>query len=411
LRTPETGPERRLAAAAAILILLLCVLVDRGLRGAGVYDPGRRNDFPAFHAAARASMEGDLPRAYAGPDPAALSPPMACLAAPLGVLPYPWAAALWVVINAALAVWIFRGMGSILAIPLGALPRFAGFLLVFRFLESEFSSGGQGVLVLALTLGAFSAARRAGDLLSGAILSAPILAAISPLVVLAPAVLRRKWSAVAGVAIGAGLLGVLLPVVLLGAGGARDAWSGWYRAFPGADPIAIRAAAGGERSQSLRAVLHALEPSAGDAMYLAVAAAVTAALLTAAWRRAPGVRLGWGASEIAAACAAMALLAPDGRLVSFVALWPAAVLGFEAWRKSDGKKARAAGAALWFGALVLVVGTSPALIGRELASRLVPYAPLVWAAALLLALVAWPGFFPRGGRTAADVILRRRGCG
>ena len=39
------------------------------------------------------------------------------------------------------------------------------------------------------------------------------------------------------------------------------------------------------------------------------------------------------------------------------------------------------------------------------------FPPLVWAAVLLLALVAWPGFFPRGGRTAADVILRRRGCG
>ena len=411
MKTPETGPERRLAAAAVILILLLCVLVDRGLRGAGVYDHGRGNRFLASHTAARASIEGDLPRAYAGPDPAPLSPPMACLAAPLGVLPYPWAAAVWVIINAALAVWIFRAMGAILAIPLGALPRFAGFLLVFRFLESELSSGGQGMIVLALTLGAFAAARRAGDLLSGGVLAAPILAAMSPLVVLAPAVLRRKWGAVVGVAMGAAFLGVFLPLVLLGAGGAREAWSGWYRAFPGADPIAIRAAAGGERSQSLRAVIHALEPGAGDVIYPGVAAAVTAALLVAAWRRAPGVRLGWGASEISAACAAMALLSPSVELVSFVALWPAAVLGFEAWRKSEGKYTRAAGAALWFGALVLVVGTSPALIGREFESRLVAFAPLVWAAALLLALVTWPGFFPRGGRTAADVILRRRQCG
>ena len=79
-------------------------------------------------------------------------------------------------------------------------------------------------------------------------------------------------------------------------------------------------------------------------------------------------------------------------------LWPAAVLGFDAFRKTESRRLQRVGAALWSFAFVAVVGTSPDLIGRSLSTRLLAYCPMSWAALALGTLCCVPGFFPQGGR-------------
>jgi hypothetical protein len=64
---------------------------------------------------------------------------------------------------------------------------------------------------------------------------------------------------------------------------------------------------------------------------------------------------------------------------------------------------QAVGAALWFGAVVLIVASSPGALGRELSTRVLAYCPIGWAAAFLLVLVSHPRFFPRGGRTVKEL--------
>jgi hypothetical protein len=200
---------------------------------------------------------------------------------------------------------------------------------------------------------------------------------------------------------------------------------------PASESYRAEIASGYEPGQSLRALVHRLlrrsdatshdgevvpinaldlPKRTADLVYGLLAAGILLAALAAAWRRAPGGRLGWGAGEIAAACAVMVLIAPLSRKAHFVAIWPAAVLGFEAWRLSEGKRLRMAGAALWVVALVLVAGTSPGLVGRELSRILLAYCPAAWAAMALLVLVSYPGFFPRGGRTVADIAREGSGC-
>ncbi|MBI4604538.1 MAG: DUF2029 domain-containing protein [Planctomycetes bacterium] len=419
------------AAVGALLFAgLLASLVVRGFWKCRVVGEGRPNDFHAYYTAARGALEGDLRPSYRDPvRPNLYPPPFAILVAPLGLLPYRGAAALWVLLNAGLVVWIFRSLDRVLGLTLPALGKTAGFLLAYRCLDSDFGNGNANTLVLALVLSAFAWTRRRGEGIAGAILSLAIVAKVTPVLILPWALYRRRWRFLAGALAGLLLIAGLLPVLVLGPRGAGDAWRAWHDVTlrhidPRSESYAARSGEGYEPGQSLRVLLHRLlrasdatardgryitihladlPKGAADGIYLGAAAAVLAAALAAAWRRAPGARLGWRAEEVAAACAAMVLLAPLSRKAHFVALWPAAVLGFEAWRQAESPRLRKVGSGLWALALVLVAGTSPGFAGRETATLLLAYCPIGWAAAALLVLVSYSRFYPAGGLTAADL--------
>ena len=71
-----------------------------------------------------------------------------------------------------------------------------------------------------------------------------------------------------------------------------------------------------------------LSKLSADGIYLALGILTLGALLVTSWRRVPGRGHPFSAVEIAAACAAMALLGPLSRKAHFVLLWPAAVVAF-----------------------------------------------------------------------------------
>ncbi len=145
--------------------------------------------------------------------------------------------------------------------------------------------------------------------------------------------------------------------------------------------------------------IHVLDLSkrSADLVYCVSAAACFLLVLLGFRYRNPGMRGGWTAGELAAACALVPLLGPLSRKAHFVFLWPAAVVAFEAWWKAEGKPRRV-GAALWLVAFLLVVGTSPDIVGRSASTLLLAYCPYSWAALCLLVLLIHPSFYPRSAR-------------
>lgn len=417
--------QRVVLAVTALLLVLLGALVLRGLHKSGALDGSRFNDFTAYHTAARSVIEGKLVTSYDAPPRSNLYPPtFAILAAPLGLLGERPAAALWVALNAGLVLYIFRRLERCLLVPLSLEARILGFLLVFRLLDSDFSNGNANLLVLALVLGSFDLEWSRGPVAGGLLFSLAILSKVSPVLALPWALARLQWRRLGGVILGLALFGGLLPVVVLGPGGAREAWKAWARVTilnldPGSASYAVEPGAGYEPGQSLRALVHRLlrrsdatshdgevvtihlldlPKETADRVYLALVGGVLAAALIAGRRRAPlpgGVQR---PEEIAAACAAMVLLAPLSRKAHFVALWPAAVLGLDAFRNAYSRSLERLGAALWSLAFVAVVATSPGVVGRELSTKLLAYCPLSLAAGALLFLCVKKGYFPQPGK-------------
>ncbi|HVR73313.1 MAG TPA: glycosyltransferase family 87 protein, partial [Planctomycetota bacterium] len=152
--------QHGLGAAVLLVVILFAILIQKGLWKGGFFHEGRFNDFRAYDLAARGIWERDLIPSYRDEKRPNLYPPtFAILVAPLGLLPPKTALLAWVLLNVCIALYIFRRLGAILAVPLTVPARVAGFLLVYRLLESDFSNGNANVLVLGLILGAFDWAR------------------------------------------------------------------------------------------------------------------------------------------------------------------------------------------------------------------------------------------------------------
>jgi hypothetical protein len=414
----------------AAIVLLAAVLVFQGLRKGGAFREGKLNDFWAYHVAARGIWAGDLIPSYEDPQRTYLYPPtFACAVAPLGLLTYRGALVIWVVLNGLLVVWVGLGLERVLSFHASAWGRLAALLLVVRPLEADFSNGNANLLVLAILLGSFELARRGRPVLAGGALALAILSKVSPVLVLPWAFSSRRWSYVGGAALGLAFWGLLVPGLVLGPRGLEEAWRAWAGVTlrhmdPRSTSYAEEPAGGYEPGQSLRALLHRLlrrsdatahdeaaisihladlPKGAADAAYGVSALALLTVLCLSGRKWKPLASESWSAREVAAALAAMVVLAPLSRKAHFVALWPAALVGFEAWRRSERKTHRWVGALLWASALLLVVGTSPDLAGRLLATRLLAYCPMSFAAACLIVLVASPRLWNSGEESAGGI--------
>ena len=416
--------QRLLIIYTFVFFGALLILLVKGFHKGGLFDPERFNDFRAYHLAAQAVWEGDLVPAYEDQGrPFQYPPPFAYLVAPFGWLSYRAGLFFWVLLNAGLVVILFRRMDAMLGLPFSGEAKLAGFLLALRMLESDFANGNANLLVLALVMFTFDLSRARRDLLAGASLGTACLAKVSPIVVVPWVIYRRRWRVCGGIVAIWLVLGVLLPLVQLGPENCQRAWRAWgdstlssvditsdrYQAEPGHGYIP---------GQGLRALLHRLLRDSDatahddevvsihlldlskrnvDLIYYAVGAALFVLVLAGFRYRNPGMRRGWTAGELAAACVLVPLLGPLSRKAHFVFLWPAAVVAFEAWWRGTGKT-KWAGAVLWVAALVLVVGTSPDIVGRAASTLLLAYCPYTWAGLCLLVLLVHPGFYPRSSR-------------
>ncbi len=425
----EWTRQRAVLSATTLFVVLWSILVARGLWKAGVFQEDKSNDIHAYHAAARSVWDWNVASSYESPHRSNLYPPtFAILLAPLGLLPYRLFATLWVFLSAAIVLYIFRHMGRILGIPLSLPARIAGFLLAYRLIESDFANGNANLFVLAVVMASFDLLWTRGSFLAGGLFAIAILSKVSPVIGLAWVVFRLRWRFLAGVVVGGVLFGGLLPVAVLGREGAEKAWSAWQKVtlehvHPSSGSYSKEEASGYEPGQSIRAFFHrilrdsdatahdgkkvsihlfALTKGSADVVYLLAAGGILILALLLGWRRAPGLGIAFRPEEIATICALMVALAPLSRKAHFLALWPAAVLGFDAFRSCDSHRRARVGAALWSFAFVSVVATSPDLIGRDLSTRLLAYCPMSWAALALSALLCAPGFFPQGGRKLND---------
>ncbi len=403
-------PRRRVQVLAAVFAVACCVLLVRGLRQGGVFHEGRTNDIAAYHAAARAVLAGDLAPAYAADPPYQYPPTLAVLIAPLGLLPYRAAAAVWVVGNLALLVLAFRWADRALGPVVQGIDKLLGLLLVYRMLDSDFANGNANTLVLAVLVAGFAVAGGGRALWGGALCGLAAAMKLYPLLLLPWMLVRRRWRMAGGFAIGLAAGGIVLPAFVLGPAPFARAYAQFYEGILGpmnaAGDAYERGAPGGyEAGQSLRALLHRLlrpidatahddaiaavnladlPKGAVDGIYLALAVAIFAALL---WAFRGGC-LAWTGPEIGAVLAAMALLGPLSRKAHFVVLFPAAAAGFAAVRSAWGGHRRTfwLRAGLWAAAFALCTLTSPAIVTRETATKLLAYCPLAVAAGLQIVL-------------------------
>ncbi len=415
---PKKKPHPRLAVYSFIVIAVVVVLVVRGGTKGG--------DFRAYWLAANGLLDGDLVPAYGDAERPFQYPPFfAFLVAPAAWLPEDVGRWLWSALKGALVLLLFRGVQRKLGLVVSAEAAVAGFFFAVRPLDSDFANGNANVVVLALVLLGFECARLHRDGWGGIAFASGILSKVTPVLLLPWVAVRRRWPLLLRTLVAVALLGWLLPVLALGWGDAHRAWGAWGRGTLSivdvtSDAYARDAGAGYVPGQSLRALFHRLlratdatahdegkvvsinwvnfDKLTVDGIYLAVSALVLGGVWFAFRRRNPGMRGGWTPGEIAAAIALVPLLAPLSRKAHFVLLWPAAVLAFEAWWRSCGRR-RWLGGALWAFALAALVLTSRDVIGRTGSLYAMAYCPYSLASVLLVAILLHPGLHPPAPRS------------
>ncbi len=416
--------ERLVVIFGCVFLVALVVLAQRGLYKGGGFGGERFHDFRAYHVTAQAFLAGDLVAAYEHPQrPLQYPPPFALFVAPLGFLPEVAGVWVWVILKILLVALIFRHLDRVFGMPLSAEAKLAGFVLTLRFLDSDFANGNANVVIVSCVIFAFHFLRTGRDARAGTALGCAMLAKVTPVIVLPWMLARRCWRVAAACLLIATVLVVAVPVVGAAWESGRRAWAAWYRStLSGVDMSSQAYAAepgkGYVPGQSLRALVHRLcrdsdatahddrvvsihlvdlTKKQADGLYLLLAGLIYVAVLAGFRYRTPGRSRSWTGSELAAALLLMPLLGPLSRKASFVALWPASVLAFEAWWQVTGRT-RKVGAALWFAALLLVVLSSREVLGKQGSTYAMAFCPYAWAALLLLVLLVHPSFFPRSSR-------------
>ncbi len=405
-------PRRRVQVLAAVLAVVCSVLLVRGLRQSGVFREGRRNDIAAYHSAAKAVLAGDLAPAYAADPPYQYPPTLAVIVAPMGLLPYRAAAAVWVVGNLALLVLAFRWADRALGPLVQGADKVLGLLLAYRMFDSDFANGNANTLVLSILVAGFAVAGGGRPLWGGLLCGLSAGLKVYPLLLLPWMLARRRWRMASGFAIGLAAGGIVLPAFVLGPAPFARAYEKFYEGILGpmnaaGEAYSTGAPGGYEAGQSLRALLHRLlrpidatahddaiaavnladlPKGAVDGVYVGLAAVIVAALLWAFRGRSTA----WNGPEIGAALAAMALLGPLSRKAHFVVLFPAAAAGFAAVRAGwEGRRKTVwLRTSLWTAAFALTTLTAPGVVTRDVATKLLAYCPLAIASAMLIVLCA-----------------------
>lgn len=149
--------------ALTFAVILLCaVLAARGI-GKGLRPGG--NDFTIYYESARAVLEGRDPLAVAG---SIYPPSFDVLLAPLGLLPYPLALASWNALSWLALLWSWRRSLELCGTALEARPwvPWVALLAVSRLADSTFAYGQVNTITLALTLEAAVRLRAGRELLA-----------------------------------------------------------------------------------------------------------------------------------------------------------------------------------------------------------------------------------------------------
>jgi hypothetical protein len=378
--------QRLLLAYTAILALLLVALLAVCLYRGFYHDVGARA-FGRCAEAAREVIAGQFDRASADlGESHGFSPLGVLLRAPLGVLPEAVAVLLWVVVNVLLVAVLFSGLDRLLGQPFSAEAKLAGFVLGYPFILSDIVEAHGSILVLTVFLCAIGLARRRRSTRGGAVLAAVTPSAPWLSVAIGWTLLRQHRRMLSGWVAGVLVLALAGVAVL----GPTTSWEFARLQFSPRAP--------GVGGHGLGVVAAQVFGDMAGVAHVLVALAIVGLVLATAWRRAPGFHLTWMASEIATVSALAVLLAHEEPAASFVLLWPAAVVGFDAWYRSDGAALRRTGGGAWALAFLLVVVTS---LWQD--QRFVAWCPLFWAGVLLLVLITYPRFFPRGGRKLAEI--------
>jgi len=406
-----TTPRLRGQLFTGIILVLSAVLLFKGLKQGGALDDDRLNDFEAYHAGARAVLKGDLVPAYSSaPRPYMYPPTLAVLIAPLGAVSRSAVVPIWTAASLAFLLWAYRRARRALGPEIQELDLFMGFLLTFRVYESDFSNGNVNTIVISIIILGFARARSGREASGGGLLGLAAALKVTPLLLLLWMVVQRRWRMARGFVAGLILAGVLLPLVVLGPVQYGRALGAFYsvtlRPLDVTSPGYHEEAPGGYLpGQSLRALLHRLlrpiDATAHDRdatvtvnfahlgkeevdLLYVISAILILVLLLRRFRSRGGP---WRACEIGAAVAAMVLLSPLSRKAHFVAIFPAAAMGFSVQRMATGRFRRPA-RLLWWGALALVALSTPALLGKSLSSYLLSFCPLSLAVSGLIILCA-----------------------
>jgi glycosyl transferase family 87 len=231
------------------------------------------------------------------------APGTALVFAPLALLPFGAAKALWFALLAAAG-----GLVAARLVRDGSDWRPVALALVAlsRPLVEEFACGQVNLLVLLAALAAFRDEDRGRPLRAGLLLAVCIGLKLSPALLVLPAVTARRWRVVGGAALGLGVL-ALAPLPFYGASGAVALHRAWMASLAAASPGA--AAAGGNQS------LFGFAARLGAPVWVA---AIVAAAVVAAALRAPGERVRRGLLLFATA-----LASPMGWIQNYVMALPA----------------------------------------------------------------------------------------
>jgi len=278
-------------------------------------------------------------------------------------------------------------------LPLAALPALGALVVPLRVVLANFEHAQSNLLILALSVGGMWLLRRGRRAGGGVAIGLATAFKATPLLLLAYLAWRGRWRDLGAAVAGCALTWALLPAMLLGPARLGTWYGAWIRKSAGA------AAQTSPLNQSLLAALERLLPGApGWPLFLAAAAAVTAAGLWALGRPGPmrERRAGEGARrealEVAVVLAGMSLLSPLAWKAHYVTLVPlvAALLAFtpagERWRSGAGQESRDRGRGLYLvlaAGLVLLDLTSDGVVGRAAARALEAGSVVTWAALLL----------------------------
>ena len=176
-------------------------------------------DFKVYHRAAKRAVAGESVYRLSDPHRYLYAPVVTFLFFPLAVVPAVVGRALWLALNVAALVSVFRTTAELLFPEGRAPPGFYALLLLLslRFIDNNLGHGQINIVLLWLILQAYAMAAKGRHARAGLELAAAIAAKIVPAVLLIQILLRRQWRFASWTALGMLVL-MAVPVLWWGNG-------------------------------------------------------------------------------------------------------------------------------------------------------------------------------------------------